>query len=197
VQEFSITESNKLSDVTVLKTIAHLQKYAPNLDEAAVESHMSFFRAYAVYFDAMAKRYEELGLSYARFNVLRWLFQEDSNRLSLTELGARLEASVPNILRLVAALEEGGWLRRMPSEDDRRVTYVELTEDGLIRFRALVPDAVAIWEDLQMGLDTEEQLLLSHLLTKVRMSLLSRYLPGTDLVSYRIENRIRGNRKRR
>jgi DNA-binding MarR family transcriptional regulator len=196
VQQFSISETSKLSDVAVLKTIAHLREDAPDLDEAAVESHMSLFRAYAIYFEAMSKRYEELGLSYARFNVLRWLYQEETHRLNMSELGARLEASVPNIMRMVVALEEGDWVRRLPSEADRRVTFVELTEDGLARFKSLIPEAIEIWEDLQAGLNTAEQLLLSHLLTKVRMSLLSRYVKGPDLVAYRLENKRR-NRKRR
>ena len=144
MQEFLITEGSKLSDVVVLKTIEHMRRDVPHLDEAAVESHMSLFRAYNVYFDAMSKRYEDLGVSFARFNILRWLYQEDNHRLSMTDLGARIEASVPNILRLVHALEETKWVCRTQSESDRRVTYVELTENGFERFRALLPGAIAI-----------------------------------------------------
>jgi hypothetical protein len=42
---------------------------------------------------------------------------------------------------------------------------------------------------VQSGLSSEEQAMLSHLLTRLRMSLLSRYMGTGDLVSFRLEKR--------
>jgi len=190
VEQFTILDNGKLSDSSVLRSIAKLREDVPDLDETAVECHMMIFRTYAAYFTALASRYEELGLSHARFNMLRWLHQAEGNRMTMTELGAHLEASVPNVIRMVQALEADGWLRRVPSEKDRRVMYVELTPEGHGRFRALLPQAIAIWEEVQAGLNAEEQAMLSHLLAKLRVSLFSRYI-GRDLVSFRIEEKRR------
>ena len=97
---------------------------------------------------------------------------------------------VDHQLALVGALEDDGWVRRVRSEADRRVMFVELTHEGCQRFRDLLPRAVEMWEELQAGLSPEEQSLLSHLLAKLRMSMLSRYI-GRDLLSYRIDARRR------
>jgi DNA-binding MarR family transcriptional regulator len=188
-QQVTILENGKLSDSVVLGSIESLRKDVPDLDDTAVEAHMTLFRAYAVYFDALSSRYEDLGLSHARFNMIRWLYHAAGNRLSMTELGAHLEASVPNVIRMVEGLQSDGWVTRVESETDRRVTYVQLTGDGLSRFRAMLPRALEIWEEVQSGLSSEEQAMLSHLLTKLRMSLLSRYMGTGDLVSFRLEKR--------
>jgi MarR family 2-MHQ and catechol resistance regulon transcriptional repressor len=190
VQQFTILETGKLSETAVLDSITALRQDAPGIDEIAVEAHMMLFRAYAAYFTTVSSLYEEIGLSHARFNMLRWLYHAKDHRLTMTELGASLEASVPNVIRMVQSLEAQDWVRRVPSEQDRRVMYVELTKDGHDRFRQLLPQAIDVWQKLQQGLSTEEQALLSHLLAKLRMSLLSRYI-GSDLLAYRIAQRKR------
>lgn len=190
MQQFTILENGKISDSAVLAAIEDLKQDVSDMNETAVETHMMLFRAYAAYFTTSSTMYEELGLSHARFNMLRWLHHAEGNRLTITELGASLEASVPNVIRMVQALENEGWVRRIQSESDRRVVYVQLTEDGHDRFRKLLPRAIGIWEELQLGLTSEEQALLSHLLAKLRLNLLSRYI-GRDLLTYRIEHRKR------
>ena len=169
MQQVTILENGKLSDSVVLNSIESLRKDVPDLDATAVESHMTLFRAYAVYFDALSSRYEDLGLSHARFNMIRWLYHAQDNRLSMTELGAYLEASVPNVIRMVEGLQNDAWVCRVESQTDRRVTYVQLTPEGLSRFRDLLPRALEIWEEVQSGLSGDEQAMLSHLLTKLRM----------------------------
>lgn len=190
MQQFTILETGKLGDTAVLDSIEALRQDVPGFDATAVEAHMMLFRAYAAYFTTVSSMYEELGLSHARFNMLRWLYQAEGQRLTMTELGAALEASVPNVIRMVQSLEAQDWVTRVPSEQDRRVMYVELTKDGQDRFRQLLPQALDVWQKLQQGLSSEEQALLSHLLAKLRMSLLSRYI-GSDLLAYRIEHRKR------
>jgi DNA-binding MarR family transcriptional regulator len=173
-----------------------LREDVPNLDETSVEAHMTLFRAFNVFFTAVSSRYEELGLSHSRFNMLRWLYHDDDSRLTMTELGVRLEASVPNVIRMVQALENEGWVRRVEGTEDRRVRFVELTAVGRERFSALLPRAVQIWEEVWSGMSKEEMEMLSHLLAKLRVSLLSRYLGGDDLLAYRLEVRRRRKKAR-
>ena len=196
MQQFTLLDDGRLADSMVLKSLDHLREDVGDFDEHAAECHMMLFRTYAAYLTSMSERYEELGLSHARFNTLRWLYEAADHRLSVSGLGAHLEASVPNVMRLVEALESDGWVVRRQSETDRRVVYVELTPEGHERFRALLPRALQLWEEVQSGLSSDEQVMLSHLLTKLRMSLLSRYI-GRDLVSYRLEARRRKRRKTR
>jgi len=189
MQEFTILENGRLSDAVVLRTMEMMRDEVPGLDETSVEAHMTLFRAYGVFFTAVASRYEDLGLSHSRFNMLRWLYHAEDSRLTMTELGARLEASVPNVIRMVQALESEGWVRRVEGTEDRRVRFVELTEEGRARFSMVLPKALQIWEEIWSGLSKEEMEMLSHLLAKLRVSLLSRYIGGDDLLSYRLEAR--------
>jgi DNA-binding MarR family transcriptional regulator len=195
MQEFTILENGRLTDAIVLKTMELLREDVPQLDPTSVEAHMTLFRAYGVFFAAVSSRYEDLGLSHSRFNMLRWLYHAEDQRLSMTELGARLEASVPNVIRMVQALEADGWVRRIEGTEDRRVRFVQLTEEGRERFRLLLPRAVDIWEEVWSGLTGEEMEMLSHLLAKLRVSLLSRYLGSDDLVTYKLEARQRRRRQ--
>jgi hypothetical protein len=104
MQEFTILENGRLSDAVVLRTLERLRSEVADLDPTAIEAHMTLFRAYGVFQAAVATRYEELGLSHARFNMIRWLYHAEDSRLTMTELDARLEASVPNVIRMVQAL---------------------------------------------------------------------------------------------
>ena len=52
MQQFTILDSGKLSDSSVLRQIESLREDVPDLDETAVESHMMLFRTYAAYFTA-------------------------------------------------------------------------------------------------------------------------------------------------
>lgn len=193
MHQFTIRESGNLSDSAVLSSIADMREDVPDLNETAVEAHMMLFRTYAAYLSALSSRLEDIGLSHSRFNMLRWLHHAEGNRLTMSELGAHLEASVPNVIRMVQALEAESWVRRVPSESDRRVMYVELTQEGQSRFREALPNVIRLWEEVQSGLNTDEQEMLSHLLSKLRLSLFSRYI-GKDLVAYRIAAKKRRER---
>jgi hypothetical protein len=70
-------------------------------------------------------------------------------------------------------------VRRCGREDDRRVVLVQLTEQGKADFAAILPRAAAIWSDVWSGLSLGEKETLSHVLAKLRLSLLSRYI-GDD-----------------
>jgi DNA-binding MarR family transcriptional regulator len=193
VQNFTILDDGRIRDSVVVRTIERLKEDDPHLEETAIEANMMLFRTYAAYFTTISSLYEKMGLSHARFNMLRLLYQAPENRLTMTALGAALEASIPNVIRMVQGLEGDGWVTRVQSKSDRRVTFVELTDEGNRRFRSILPGAVRIWEELQQGLTTQEQAMLSHLLTKLRLTLLTRYI-GDDLLSYRIEERKRKRR---
>ena len=186
------TRKSKVPDATIIDAIEKLTAAGFTGDwEDALESHLTLFRAQAVYRDAIAGRMEALGLSVSRFNMLWRLFLEDGHRLTVTTLGSRLEVSAPNVMRMVRALEEDGWVETKKSETDRRVTFVDLTDEGLQRFNELVPKALDIYEELWSGLTKKERAQLAQILSRLRQSLLTRYIGGERLRPYREEHRRR------
>lgn len=51
-------------------------------------------------------------------------------RATMSHLAHRMHLSLPGASQKVSALEELGYLRRVPDKRDRRVTCVELTDEG-------------------------------------------------------------------
>ena len=60
--------------------------------------------------------------------------EDGSERATISELAQRLHLAQSTVTELVDRTEEAGLVRRSASEDDRRVVYVELTEEGDRRF---------------------------------------------------------------
>ncbi|HLF77982.1 MAG TPA: MarR family transcriptional regulator [Dehalococcoidia bacterium] len=196
MNNYTVQEDGKLSDETINRTIERLYEDVSALDHIAVEAHMALSRASGVFRAALASEYESLGFSVPRLNSLRLLYHADGYRMTITELSAYLETSVPSTTHLVNALEEEGWVRRLQDEHDRRVTLVELTEAGVERTRALLPHMTEIWSDMWCGLSDTEKAVLSHLLAKFRLNLLSRYIGFERLLPYKLKKR-QGRRPRR
>lgn len=194
-QEFSVAADGKLLDATVQTTVSRMQAEFPWLRESVVEGHLMMSRAHAVYVAALSARYEQLGLSVARFNMLRWLYYSDKGAVSVTELGALLHVSAPNVMRMVQAMAAEGWLSLAKGTSDRRLTLVSLTEEGSSRFRSLLSQALQIWDELWSGLSEEEIQMLSHLLAKLRFNLLTRHIGQPNLLPHRLAQS--GGRPRR
>lgn len=67
-------------------------------------------------------------LSDAHFAVLANL--KSQGRLAIGELAQRERVSAPTMSAAVDALAEAGLVIRVPSEDDRRRVYIEITDAG-------------------------------------------------------------------
>lgn len=77
--------------------------------------------------------------------------RESGGALRMTDIADKLVLSRGGITKLVDRLEEAGYLRRVPSAEDRRVTMVEITKSGretVSRSRAIIDDVVLrSWAD--------------------------------------------------
>ncbi len=83
----------------------------------------------------------EADLSTSQYNVLRILRGSHPNALTAGEIGARTIAREPDITRLVDRLDAKGLVKRVRSEQDRRVVEVEITGKGLGLLAELDPHA--------------------------------------------------------
>lgn len=66
-------------------------------------------------------------LSPSHFRVLAHLYLE---RMSLGDLAHQICVSPPTMSRSITTLQERGWVRRVPSNQDGRVVFAELTPQG-------------------------------------------------------------------
>lgn len=130
--------------------------------------------------DQLSPYWQEFGLSGARFNVLRLLDHSPAGQLSLSEISQGLNSTTTNATKMVEGLERDGLVRRECHPSDRRVTLVILTGEGRRRFEAMLPHLLRQLGELFSGLSAEEKVLLAHLLTKLRLSAVSRFAKRSE-----------------
>lgn len=64
------------------------------------------------------------------YTLLESLAEAELNRLRLSELAAKTNASLPRLSRVVTSLEKRGLVQRLPCPEDGRATNAVLTESG-------------------------------------------------------------------
>lgn len=90
----------------------------------------SIVRAQQILMAAVDLPLRVVGLSFARFEILRLLAFSREGRLPMGTVGRRLQVHPASITSAVDRLEHDGLVMRSRAEGDRRRVIVELTEAG-------------------------------------------------------------------
>lgn len=102
---------------------------------------------------------EHLRLGHAttlpRFDVMAALFRRREG-VTMSELSRMLLVSNGNATTVVDRLEKDGFVRRQPSDQDRRTVFVSLTPEGLTEFEALAAGHESEVDKLFAGLSEAE-----------------------------------------
>ena len=142
----------------------------PWADLAALELNQRMATAEAARRSAMVHRWSAIGLSKAtgQYAVLRNLHFADGNRMTQSEIGRRMNVTSSNVTRLIDGLEQDGLVRRAADRSDRRVTYVELTDEGKRVAERIVPAVVQFAMDIAQEFSPEELQTLLGFLTRLQ-----------------------------
>ena len=73
---------------------------------------------------------EAHGLLLAWFEVLLRIARAGEERLKMCDLANEIALTTGGVTRLIDRIVEAGYVQRTPSDSDRRVLYLELTESG-------------------------------------------------------------------
>ena len=79
---------------------------------------------------------DEHGLTLSYYEVLLRLARAPGRRMRRVDLSQQVLLTPSGITRLLSGLEESGFVRRASCDSDARVTYAELTDEGLEKLRA-------------------------------------------------------------
>jgi DNA-binding MarR family transcriptional regulator len=139
------------------------------LDVSARERFGASFKAVVTAMRRLRGRQTHAGragsISYAQYGLLFGLAERD--RLSVRELGERVELTPATVTQMLDALQEAGLVSRQRSEEDRRVVLSSLTEHG----RAVVRDCKVVfecrWRDALAGFSDEQLLTAAAVLDRV------------------------------
>jgi MarR family 2-MHQ and catechol resistance regulon transcriptional repressor len=119
----------------------------PGLSDHRITLAGLFFEAEAALRRATTPTFERHGISPQWFEALLRLARSDEHRLRMSDLAHAMTSITPSgLTRLVDRLEEEGLVRRERCPSDRRGAFAVITDEGMARVEAVLPDHL---DDLQ------------------------------------------------
>jgi DNA-binding MarR family transcriptional regulator len=170
-QEFSVDSEGWLSECSVQELANWYHSHVGRVSELTFEAHLMVMRV-AASLTPGSPLDPSVGLSRARYNILRLLYQAKNRRLLMGDFAEWMNVSPTNITKLIDTLVADGLVQRVTHEIDKRKTWAELTDAGAEMVERAIPDVGAHVESLWDGLEDEEKKVLVHLLAKMHMNLL-------------------------
>ncbi|RBP53556.1 MarR family winged helix-turn-helix transcriptional regulator [Arenicella xantha] len=113
---------------------------------------------------------DDHGITLPQFDVLAELDNADEP-LTMSELSQHLVVSNGNITGVIDRLEREKFLKRVRSDQDRRVQYIQLTDSGQERFKAIAAEHETWVADLFSALDRDEVDQMINTLKKTKESI--------------------------
>lgn len=105
------------------------------------------------------------GLTASQFAVLEALYH--LGPLCLSELAQKILRTSGNLTMVVDNLEKSGYVKRIPSAEDRRFIRVEITDSGRKLIASVFPEHAAQITELMSRLSADEQDRLRDLCRKL------------------------------
>ena len=157
--------------------VEKLTQHFPGLDPEVVVTHLTILRLAGSMAGYMEEYFTLHSLSEGRFTVLMMLLRahhlsDECGPVSPASLAEQAGVTRATVTGLLDHLEQDGYVKREPRQDDRRMIAVHITPEGLALLESILPEhfrrVTALYENL--GLDERKQLVA--LLNKVGQGLL-------------------------
>jgi len=115
--------------------------------------------------DAFGQRLQGSGITRIQWIALYYI--QTYSSISQRELSQRMRISDSSAGRLIDRLQRDGLVKRVPSPTDRRVTLLELTEEGNRTISELFHVGVEFNDDIMEGISEEEIRVFQRVLEKM------------------------------
>ena len=135
-------------------------------NKAALELWEKLSKAYDKVRKVQSKQMFEKNLTAPQFGVLEVLSK--SGPVPLKKISEEMMVTGANITCVVDNLEKEGFVRRVPSKEDRRVILAELTQTGKAKIDSIIPEYSESMVTLTSVLSEHEQKELTRLLNKLQ-----------------------------
>lgn len=109
------------------------------LDPTQQRTWRSFLAAERLMFDRIQRQLQQAGLPHTYYEILVRLSEAPQRALRMSQLAESSLSSRSRLSHAVARMEESGWIRRIPSPDDRRGSIAVLTEAGMAKLVEVAP----------------------------------------------------------
>lgn len=108
------------------------------------------------------------GLNSSEFGTLDYVYHK--GKQPIQRIGERMLMANSSMTYVIDKLEKRHFVRRIESDGDRRVTYVELTDEGRTFFESIFQDHVRTLKKMYGVLEAEEQNALIEFLKRIGRS---------------------------
>lgn len=112
---------------------------------------MMLYRTLDAVMPVFREVFSAYGLTEQQWRVLRVLWEHES--VTLMDLAAHTLISPPSLVGIVDRLSRANLARRVPSESDRRMVYVQATAEGAALEQEVSPRVNEIYQRLESGVD--------------------------------------------
>ena len=148
-----------------------LSAQQPELD-AELAPWIRFLRSHAAVTRELSNRLEaQHGLTLSDYDVLVQLYFAPERALRRIDLARTVLLSASGITRLLDGLERSGWVTKRRCDTDARVTYAQLTDDGVAKFEEAQATHLAdIEEVFGSRFSSEERATLAELLGRLPLA---------------------------
>ncbi|MFJ5769258.1 MarR family winged helix-turn-helix transcriptional regulator [Psychrobacillus sp. NPDC093180] len=126
-------------------------------------------RAHKVIHECTNQFFQENGLNPTEFAVLELLYHK--GKQPLQQIGNKILLASGSITYVVDKLEGRGYINRVSSPTDRRVTFAEITDEGTAFMDELFPRHEQQLQQLMDVLSEEEKAHMIELLKKLGLSI--------------------------
>src|SRR4051794_15868088 len=126
-------------------------------------------KAYKTIMDRALKDMKQYGLSASEFMILEVMYTK--RKIPIQQIGEKILVTSGSMTYNIDKLEQKGLLRRVPSAEDRRIVFVEVTPEGDALFGRIFPDHAGVIHRLLHGLTLEEKQDATELLKKLGRSI--------------------------
>ncbi|MCF0106298.1 MAG: winged helix-turn-helix transcriptional regulator, partial [Holdemanella sp.] len=107
------------------------------------------------------------GIRYKDINVLNYIYKaSQDHKTTISDLSNYLNVTTAAASQSVSAYEKQGWVKRVRSNEDRRVVYVQLTDQILIPFENKMKEYNVVIGKFIDYLDQEEAQQLCKIIGK-------------------------------
>ncbi len=143
--------------------VRHAAVDMPHLVEAAFNLFVAadYLRGQ---FDSVCTKH---GISHTQYNVLRILQRAYPEGHSRCEIIDRLVERAPDTTRLIDRLEQQGYVERIRSLEDRRLSIARITHKGLNILDEITPCFESVWQELTCKVSRAESLMLAEICEKI------------------------------
>ncbi len=139
-----------------------------NDTDRALKLFIVLSRASKVILEEAHQLIEQHGINPTEFGVLELLYHR--GRQPIQHIGKKILLRSGSMTYVVDKLEKRGMLERVSCEEDKRVTYISITETGIELIRTIFPSHEKNIEALMSGLSREEQDAAIELIRKLGLS---------------------------